>query len=720
MTPHLSAGNRALGLYSGDRLVLRYSGLFAVDSSGRQLRSWLELENGTLLIRVDDRGARYPVTIDPFFQQAKLTASDGAANDFFGLSVAVSGDTAVVGSYKSDVDGKADQGAAYVFAKPASGWAGTLTETAKLTASDGGPGDWLGFSVSIAADTIAVGAPKNADRGAVYVFNRPASGWAGPLTETAKLTASEFTPFQEFGQSVAISTDAIVSVAPKADVGENIAQGAAYLFARPAGGWASGTESVKLLASDGIALDSLGLAAGDHSVAISGDTVVVGSGLKNDSEGAAYVWQRPPLGWGGTMLSNAKLVASDGEPSDNFGFGVAVDGDTVVVGAGRNGGGGGAYVFQQPTSGWSGVINETAKLTASAAVNDLFFGRAVNISGNTVIVGGPFAAAVYVKPASGWVTTTETQALAAPPELPFGGFADFLGIADTTIITGTPLLSVNGKTQQGAAYIFGPEAPVRLDTLAPRVTNVKATPNLVAVKTPLVVQATVADTATGASTIASAAVRIDGGAWMPMQASNGSFDEQVENVQATLGPFATADVRQVCVRGTDAADNTSEPVCIALAVVDPRAGFVTGSGSIASSSSACPRFCRGAAGRAHISLVARYENGRRTPTGETNFQFKAGNLKFESTSYAWLVIKGASGLAELKGTGQIDGKSGYSFSLTAYDGGLTGVGSDRIHITITDSNSVIYDNGAGTSQPIGGPSSTQPISGGNIVIHLRK
>ena len=85
-----------------------------------------------------------------------------------------------------------------------------------------------------------------------------------------------------------------------------------------------------------------------------------------------------------------------------------------------------------------------------------------------MIVGGPFAAAVYVEPASGWITTTETQALSAPAELPFGGFADFLGIADETIIAGTPLLSVNGRTQQGAVYIFGPEPSMRVDTLAPR------------------------------------------------------------------------------------------------------------------------------------------------------------------------------------------------------------------------------------------------------------
>jgi hypothetical protein len=159
-----------------------------------------------------------------------------------------------------------------------------------------------------------------------------------------------------------------------------------------------------LLASDGVPLDTLGFAAGDHAVAISGDTVVVGNGFKNNFQGAAYVWEKPASGWAGTLLSNAKLVASDGKANDNFGFGVAAQGDTVVVGAGRADGGGGAYVFQRPASGWSGQISETAKLTASATVDDDYFGRAVGISGDTVLVGGPFAASIYTEPASGWAS----------------------------------------------------------------------------------------------------------------------------------------------------------------------------------------------------------------------------------------------------------------------------------------------------------------------------
>ena len=109
LSPRLSRDHRAVALRSDDRLVMRYSGLFAADAGGRPLRSWLELKGRTLLIRVDDRGARYPLSIDPFFQRAKLTASDGAANDFFGISVAMSGDTAVVGSYKSDVGSNVDR-----------------------------------------------------------------------------------------------------------------------------------------------------------------------------------------------------------------------------------------------------------------------------------------------------------------------------------------------------------------------------------------------------------------------------------------------------------------------------------------------------------------------------------------------------------------------------------------------------------------------------------
>ncbi|MGZ4248082.1 MAG: hypothetical protein ACXVUE_07215 [Solirubrobacteraceae bacterium] len=129
---------------------LAYRGLIATDARGRQLPAGIELRDGVLLIRVYDRGARYPLRIDPFVQQAKLTASDGATNDFLGNSVAVDGNTVVAGAPGATVNGHAIQGAAYVFVKPAGGWA-NATETARLTASDGAAGDDLGISVWRAA-----------------------------------------------------------------------------------------------------------------------------------------------------------------------------------------------------------------------------------------------------------------------------------------------------------------------------------------------------------------------------------------------------------------------------------------------------------------------------------------------------------------------------------------------------------------------------------------
>lgn len=126
-------------------------------------------------------GARYPLVVDPFIQLAKLTASDGAGGDHFGTAVAVSGDTVVVGA----VHDNTSQGSAYVFVKPGGGWA-TGTETAKLTASDGVAGDQFGIAVAISGATIVVGADHanigiNGDQGAAYVF--------GPLARTLKQNA---------------------------------------------------------------------------------------------------------------------------------------------------------------------------------------------------------------------------------------------------------------------------------------------------------------------------------------------------------------------------------------------------------------------------------------------------------------------------------------------------------------------------------------------------
>jgi hypothetical protein len=201
-------------------------------------------------------------------EDAKLTASDGAAGDRFG-SVAISGDTVVAGAEGDDDSGSAS-GSAYVFVRPMGGWTGALTEDAKLSASDGAADHGFGVSVAISGDTVVAGAlGDDSFSGSAYVFVRPMGGWAGSLTENAKLTASDGAANEVFGTSTAISGSVVVAGAPDADG----FSGSAYVFARPVGGWAGSlTENAKLTASDGVAMESFGT-----STAISGNVVVAGA-----------------------------------------------------------------------------------------------------------------------------------------------------------------------------------------------------------------------------------------------------------------------------------------------------------------------------------------------------------------------------------------------------------------------------------------------------------
>src|SRR5262249_3320313 len=138
-----------------DGLRLGYDHLLAYDAKGRTLPARMELEGGALGLLVDDAQAGYPLTIDPILtQQQKLTAADGAAGDNFGRSVAISGDTVVVGADFNDIGANADQGAAYVFTRTGSVW--TLQQ--QLTASDGAAGDLFCRSGGIGGDTLVIGA----------------------------------------------------------------------------------------------------------------------------------------------------------------------------------------------------------------------------------------------------------------------------------------------------------------------------------------------------------------------------------------------------------------------------------------------------------------------------------------------------------------------------------------------------------------------------------
>jgi hypothetical protein len=411
-------------------------------------------------------GAHLPAAIAPWVEQAKLTASDGALNDQFGASISISGDTVVVGARYDD----GNKGSAYIFEKPGTGWS-DMTQTAKLTASDGASGDRFGHSVSISGDTVVVGARgDDSSQGSAYIFEKPGTGWSD-MTQTAKLTASDGAATAVFGHSVAISGDTVV-VGAYGDDTTYVDQGSAYVFEKPEGGWSDMTQTAKLTASDGYVYDELGV-----SVSISGDTVVVGADGDNIAyldQGSAYVYERPGGGWY-DMTETAKLTASDGAAEDYFGYSVAVSGDTVVVGAygvdTTNGVTyfevGQAYVFEKPGGGWSNMT-ETAKLTASDGAANDEFGYSVAISGDTALVGAwggndyTGSAYSFEKPGGGWADMTQTAKLIASDGEPYDRFGISVAIEDNTATVGAHLDDATASTS-GSAYVFEVVDPCECD-----------------------------------------------------------------------------------------------------------------------------------------------------------------------------------------------------------------------------------------------------------------
>ena len=300
-------------------------------------------------------------------EQTKLITSDGAKENWFGISVAISGDTAIVGAYKDNDNGE-DSGSAYIFTRSGTGW----TQQAKLIASDGEQSDYFGYSVAINGGTAIVGAYGDNDNGensgSVYIFTRSGTSW----TQQAKLIASDGEQSDSFGHSVAISGNNTI-VGARLDDDNGKSTGAAYIFTRSGTNW---TEQTKLIASDGEQYDYFG-----HSVAINGDTALVGA--SGHGFGAAYIFTYSGTSW----TEQSKLIASNGQEYDNFGRSVAINGDTALVGGYENfdytPNDGFAYIFTRTGTNWT----EQTRLVASGVTNR--FSTSIGISGSTAIVGAP-------------------------------------------------------------------------------------------------------------------------------------------------------------------------------------------------------------------------------------------------------------------------------------------------------------------------------------------
>ncbi len=357
-------------------------------------------------------------------QIAKIQASDAANESIFGYSVGISGDYVVVGEGFNSLNGTA-----YIFQRDGTDW----LQQAKLTASDPTVGKNFGQSVAIDGDTAIIGAPgDNEWTGAAYIFTRTGTTW----TQQAKLTAVGGIVADEFGFSVALSGDTAVIGASYAGNGWS---GFAYVFTRSGTTW---TQQAELSASDGQPEDQFG-----WSVAVSGDTVVVGSVYDDGRTGSAYVYIRTGTSW----TEQQKLTASDAALEDAFGGSVSIDGDTTVVGAGwKDSFIGAAYVYTRTGTTWT----QQAKITASDGTNGDEFGTAVSLSGDNIVVGARFvnvwtgAAYIFQRTGTSW---TQEQRINASDGTYFDQFAWSVGIDQNYVICGAP---GEPSPYVGSAYIF--------------------------------------------------------------------------------------------------------------------------------------------------------------------------------------------------------------------------------------------------------------------------
>jgi hypothetical protein len=485
-------------------------------------------------------------------QQAYFKASNAEARDVFGSSVAVSGDTAVVGArYESSnatgVNGNqtnnsaSQSGAAYVFVRNGTNW----IQQAYLKASNTGSDDNFGWSVAISGDTIVVGAPfedsnatgvngdqtnsNAADSGAAYVFVRSGTNWSQQAYLKASNTGGP-SPGESvgdtFGWSVAVSGDTVVvgangedSNATGANGDQNsnsaIGSGAAYVFVRAGTNW---SQQAYLKASNTGGQtpgESYGDAFGE-SAGVSGNTVVVGAHLEDSNatgvngnqgnnsaagSGAAYVFVRNGTNW----IQQAYLKASNTGAGDEFGFAVAISGDTVVAGAaqedsnatGVNGNqgnnstpnSGAAYVFVREGTNWSQQAYLKTSYNASAPVG---FGFSVALSVDVLVVGAPGdasnatgingdpsnnsaldsgAAYVFTRDGTNWSQRAYLKASNTGGPLPGEFYGDNFGADRMVAVSGDTVLvgahsedsngiGVNGNQtvrtamDSGAAYVF--------------------------------------------------------------------------------------------------------------------------------------------------------------------------------------------------------------------------------------------------------------------------
>ena len=377
-------------------------------------------------------------------QVAKLEPPPPIVEEGFGIAVAISGDTAVVGAPYAE-DYGFESGAAYIFQyEPASAdW----VQVARITASDAGPAHWFGYSLAIHNDTVVVGAPVSLPGGAAYVFYRDRGG-PNAWGEVVRVSGVNTSWNDFFGFSVALDGDTLVV---GAYAGGDY-DGQAYVFSRNQGGPDAWRQVAELVGSDVQPYDYFGSA-----VAVSGDTAVVGAcGTGDGTTGAAYVFQRDqggPDAWGQVT----QLQLADGMPEDWFGLPVAIHGDIAAVSAQGRNLDGAVYLFdrnQGGAGGWGQVAEITPGEPGTA------FAVSLDIVSDTLAVGALArepGGAVYVfeRYQGGTDVWGQVACLVAQDPQPDAALGRWVSLADDHLVAGAP-----GDGLSGAAYIFSlPNVP---------------------------------------------------------------------------------------------------------------------------------------------------------------------------------------------------------------------------------------------------------------------
>jgi Zn-dependent metalloprotease len=364
----------------------------------------------------------------------QLEAIDGEVNDGFGTSVAISGDTAIIGSIK--YCGICSlPGSVYVYIRNSNG---SWVQQAKLFPSDTDVN--FGQSVAIDGNTIVVGATTLASTGVVYVFVRNGTTW----TQQQKLTATDGAANDGFGRT-AIKNDVIFIGSQFDDIGANIDQGSVYVFTRSGTTW---TQHQKLTANDGGANHRFG------SVSFDGNTAFIGAPRatinSNPVQGAVYIFTKVGVNW----LQQQKLVASDGATNVAFGTSVAVEGNTAIVGKENTlnfppvgDAIGVAYIFIKNGVNWT----EQQKIKARVGTEWSGFGELVGLSGDTAIISEKMSKSAYIFTRNADTTWTQRSQLKSPVGSNSFGLGRSLGISGNYAILGTAAGSIAGR---GAAYIF--------------------------------------------------------------------------------------------------------------------------------------------------------------------------------------------------------------------------------------------------------------------------